>query len=176
MPRRKLKDYKQGEKERKFAQGEQSRRTGNINRTKILLLILKNQPLTFTELQKMAKFSTPVLSDHLKKLKEFNSIEKTVENDKVVYKVVSEEKVKTEVKATLFDFIVNILPSGIDKIINEFVEDFSNAILEMGEEKAVEEKIIKPLKKFEEKEHDNEVIPIEVIEIDAKEETDNGGE
>ena len=160
MPRSKVKDYQQSEKDRKKAQGKRSTRRGNLNRTRIMLILNEN-PLTFTELQEQAQLSTPVLSNHLKKLRDENSIEKAVEEDKVVYKVISEEKVKIEVKAALFDLVANMLPFGIGDKIENFVNEFATAILEMGEEKAVEEKILKPLRERQNKEPDEIITLIE---------------
>ena len=138
---------------------------GKMNRTRIML-ILNNQPLTFSKLREKVQLSKPVLSNHLRLLEETNSIERAIDGKSVVYQVVSTEETRIVVKAALFDLVAKLLPFGIGNKIDAFVDDFSNAILEMGEDKAVEEKFLKPLRERKKRK------PEELIQIDDYEDTD----
>jgi len=135
------------EEKRKEAQGRRSRQIGNLNRTRILT-ILQQQPLTFKELQKQSELSQPILAKHLKKLKNEGLIEKTIMNDKIVYKIVSNEEIEKQIKSDLMDIILYILPF---KPLNDFIASLvSNAIEyrrrfpKIWKEKLYEDKIFKP--------------------------------
>ncbi len=60
--------------------------TENNNRDEILRLLYERS-LTFTELRKKIGLSKPVLSKHLKSLRQDRKIEKDLENEKVVYRL-----------------------------------------------------------------------------------------
>jgi len=132
--------------EKREAQGRKSRQLGNLNQTRILSL-LSQQPSTFTELHGKTGLSKPVLSNHLNGLREKGFVEKTLENDQIVYKLVSEEKVRNEIKADLFDIITYIFPltRALSPAIDKFVENLTKAVVTHGKEKAYEEEIFTPL-------------------------------
>jgi DNA-binding HxlR family transcriptional regulator len=68
----------------KEAQGRKSREIGTANLNK-LLMHLRYNPSTFTELEKLKLFSKPVLLKHLRTLKKQGLIQKQLKDDKVIY-------------------------------------------------------------------------------------------
>lgn len=141
------------EKNIKEAQGRKSRKAGSLNRARILSL-LRAQPLTFKELHKEIGLSQPVLSKHLKKLKDEELIEKTFDEakNKVVYRIVSVKEAQDAVKASLMEMLTYILPKPESELLSRFIENLAQTVLEYQKSfprtamtKAFEDKVFKRL-------------------------------
>lgn len=139
--------------ERKQDQGRYSRRTGRENETRILTKLRDSSGLTFTQLsdpksEHYSGFSKPVLINHLKNLRKKGSIEKDFVNDQIIYRIKSDEKVRSEVKKDLFDLIIYLFSwNGLTKNIEKFLDDLVDEVMKSGKEGAYEEKILKPLER-----------------------------
>ena len=79
------------------------------NRTKIILLIMERS-MTNKELLHETEFSSSTLANHLKSLMREELIEKAIENNRIVYRIVFDErKWESEYKKMSYDAIMPVL-------------------------------------------------------------------
>jgi DNA-binding transcriptional ArsR family regulator len=92
------------------------------NRTKLFTTILQNS-LTFTELLNETGFSRATLTNHLKDLRQDGIIEKTIENNRVVYSItLDENRLESEIKKIGFDILFDFVYEEHPKVAF-YVED-----------------------------------------------------
>jgi predicted transcriptional regulator len=102
----KIKESRQGQKSREIG-------TSNLNK---LLIYLKYNPSTFTELEKLKLFSKPVLLKHLRTLRKQGLIQKQLKDDKIIY--LATETAITEVIVDIKKLINYIAPQQPKHAIN----------------------------------------------------------
>lgn len=113
---------------------------GDRNKAKVLSILMEN-PLTFSELKKAAKLSSPVLAKHLKALSEEGLVQKNLSrDDRVVYQVLSRKEAVSLIALLFSGFFLYIVGRKLSaETMTSIIRDLEKTISPEEAEKLAEE-------------------------------------
>lgn len=110
--------------------GKRSEWEREDNRTKLFYTLL-NKPRTFTELLEETEFARSTLTKHLKYLSQRQIIERAIEDDRIVYRIIyDEERLLSEIRSMHYDLIIEII-SQVEPLLAILLESYFNSLVKV---------------------------------------------